>query len=586
MYLIVDRSFHHGISILIALYGQKRPISPIHNGKQNNLATKNMQKYIIGIDTGGTYTDAVLLDTESGKIITTAKKPTSHHKLSNGTGEALDTLFTKSAVAPEHISAVVVSSTLATNSVVESKGARVAVIVIGYVKHFKLPVKAVVFVKGGHTIQGNEEEPLDVDYLVQLVNGLKAEVDAYGVCSAMSMKNPTHELVAEKAISMLDPKPVFCSHRISDLVGMQERASTAGLHAKLMPVMQEFVDGVKEAMVANKLDSRLLVVAGNGQAMEADKIVKEAGLTVASGPACTAHFGASRSEGDSLVIDVGGTTTDIAMVENGRPLLAKDGCQIGRWKTHVEAIDMHTGGIGGDSHVHVDGKGRLTIGPARVTPLSMATKIVPVAEWLGSQNCSKLIVLRPESVDDVPDNELTRLLLEAGQLTPATIRARTGLGGIPLAVQLEQLARKQQIYECGFTPTDALHVLGKIDIGKREMALAGAALLGKAVGMSGEAFSRLVVRKTEDHIENLIIDYVVQRYWKKSLNDVISSRKDHPALGIDFSIKLPLIGIGAAARYFLPNVAKNLKTTVVFPEHCEVGNGIGAAIIGMSAHLS
>ncbi len=72
-------------------------------------------------------------------------------------------------MVPEQISAVVVSSTLATNSVVENKGARVAVIVIGYVKHFKLPVKAVIFVKGGHTIQGTEEEPLDVDYLVQIV---------------------------------------------------------------------------------------------------------------------------------------------------------------------------------------------------------------------------------------------------------------------------------------------------------------------------------------------------------------------------------------------------------------------------------
>ncbi len=563
-------------------------------GNRTALQLKNMKKYIIGIDTGGTFTDAVLVDKISGKVIATAKKPTTHYQLAVGTGEALAELFVNAANAapgisdtltPDQIDAVAVSSTLATNSVVENKGARVAIIVIGYVKHFRLPVKAVVFVKGGHTIQGEEEEPLDIDYLVQLIHGLKTEVDAYGVCSAMSMKNPTHELVTEKAISMLDPKPVFCSHRISNLAGMQERAATAGLHAKLMPVMQEFIGGVQKAMTSQDLNCRLLVVSGNGKAMAADKIVSEAGLTVASGPACTAFFGASQGENDCLVIDVGGTTTDIAMLENGHPLLTTEGCQIGRWKTHVEAVDMYTGGIGGDSHVHVDTKGQLTIGPARVTPLCMAKDMVPVDDWLGAENNSKLIVLRPEAVGEVPDNELTRLLCRTSQLTPATIRKITGLSGIPLEVQLEDLARKQLIFECGFTPTDALHVLGEIDIGDREVAARGAEILGRAMNMSGEDFSRLVVNNTEELIENLIVDYVVQRYWKNSLANFISTRKEHPVLGVDFSIKLPLIGIGAAARYFLPGVAKNLRTTVSFPENCEVGNAIGAAIICMSEEL-
>ncbi len=85
----------------------------------------------------------------------------------------------------------------------------------------------------------------------------------------------------------------------------EERAATAGLHAKLMPVMQDFIGGVQKAMADQHLDCPLLVVGGNGQAMGAEKAVNEAGLTVASGPACTAHFGAAKSDGDSLVIDVG-----------------------------------------------------------------------------------------------------------------------------------------------------------------------------------------------------------------------------------------------------------------------------------------
>lgn len=542
-----------------------------------------MQKYIIGIDTGGTYTDAVLLESRSGKITGKAKVPTTHFNLAQGIGRALADLLAKSEAAAADIRTVCISSTLATNSVVENKGARVAVIVIGYVRHFKLPVKAVVFVKGGHTIQGEEEEPLDIDYLVNLVQGLKNEVDAYGVCSAMSMKNPTHELVTEKAIGLLDPKPVFCSHRISQLTGMHERAATAGLHAKLMPVMGEFIRGVETAMADLQLSCPAVVIGGNGRALEAQQAVAEAGLTVASGPACTAYFGASWTQKNALVIDVGGTTTDIAMVENGKPLMAADGCQIGLWKTHVEAIDMHTAGIGGDSHVHIGERGELSIGPGRVTPLAMGAGLhYPPGEWLGVDTRSRLIVVRPEAIPHLPDSELTHLLSDLGKTTPATIRQRTGLGGIPLDVQLEDLTRKQLIFECGFTPTDALHVLGKINLGDRDSALAGAEILGRALGKSGVEFARLVLERTEEMIENLIIDYVIQRSWQNSLTGFIAGRKNHPVLGVEFSIKSPLIGIGAAARFLLPAVAERLHTTVSFPENCEVGNAIGAAMIGLA----
>jgi N-methylhydantoinase A/oxoprolinase/acetone carboxylase beta subunit len=539
-----------------------------------------MQKYIIGIDTGGTYTDAVLLNPDTQRIITTAKTPTTHHQLSIGTGEALAILLQGSGIAPDQIQKIAVSSTLATNSVVEKKGARVAVIVIGYVKHFKLPVKAVLYVKGGHTILGAEEEPLDIEYLVQLIEGLKSEVDAYGICSAMSIKNPTHELVAEKAISMIDPKPVFCSHRISELAGMHERAATAGLHAKLMPIMADFVDGVQQAMVQHGLTCPMQVIGGNGQAIDTEAAVLKAGLTVASGPACTAYFGANYAgskEREAIVIDVGGTTTDIAMIKDGRPLIGSGGCQIGQWKTHVEAVDMLTTGIGGDSQVYLDGKGELTIGPSRVTPLSIEKDLPPLETWLGLEDRGKLIIANKERIAGV-QGDLAGLLIKQGQLTPFEIRAQTGLGGVPLQSQLEKLARKQCIRECGFTPTDALHVLGDIELGDRATAVKAAQILGETLGIDGKEFARLVLRHTEDLIESTIIDYVVKHYWDKSISNFIASRKNHPVVEVDFAIKMVLIGIGAASRHLLPAVARRLKTSVIFPENCEVGNAAGAAL--------
>ena len=543
-----------------------------------------MPRYIIGIDTGGTYTDAVLIDQKTGQVLTTSKQPTTHRKLETGTGRALANLINDGGIDVKNIALISVSSTLATNSIIENKGARVGVIVIGYVKHFKLPVKVVAYVKGGHDIHGKEEEPLDIEYLTTLIAKLKNEVDVYGVCSAMSIKNPDHELVVERAIDLIDPKPVFSSHKISQLTGMRERAATAALHARLMPVMEEFVAGVVGAMRNLHIDCPMVIVAGNGKPLVATKVVEEAGLTVASGPACTAFFGAAQTDmaENRLVIDVGGTTTDIAMIVNRRVELAREGCQIGLWKTHIEAVDMQTVGIGGDSHVLVDDKGLLSIGPARVNPLSMEKDPHPPQQWLGKGNKSKLIILHPESKQLSGDGDLNDLLRATGHLTPATIRARTGLSGPPLDAQLQHLTRNQHIYECGFTPTDALHVLDFIAIGNKAMAEEGAEILGWAMGLDGTSFAKLVIKHTEELIENLIIDYVITKYWQNSLANFIATRKDHPVLDVNFLLKIPLVGVGAAAPYLLPRVAEKLGTTVIFPQNHEVGNGVGAAIIGQS----
>lgn len=539
-----------------------------------------MSKYIIGIDTGGTYTDAVLLDKQNDKVIATAKVPTSHHNLALSTGKAMETLLQKSSIDTKDVSRLALSTTLATNAVIENKGARVAAFVIGYVKHFKLPISATVFIKGGHNISGEEEEPLDIVNIVDTIQGLKNEVDAYAVCSAMSMKNSSHEMVTEKAISMMDPKPVFCSHTISHHAGMQERTATASLHAKLMPLMQDYITGVQTAALRNKLECPIVLIAGNGDQVAIDKAAKQAGITVASGPACTAGFGAAQGVQHALVIDVGGTTTDIAMIRDGKTVLSPDGCQVGRWQTHVEAVDMFTGGIGGDSHVMLDKQGNIHLGPNRVIPLSMAEDFPDPEQWLGAGLDAKCLTMVPElDISDYADSILD-ILAKKGPSTASAIQQATGFSGVPLEKHLEQLTRKQLILEIGFTPTDALHVLGKISIGDRTQAEAGATILAALANMDTTAFCQKIIAMTEERIENLLIDYIIHHYWGKSLTNFINTRNDHPALGVQFSLKMPLIGIGAAAKYFLPNIARKLGTDVDFPEHCEVGNGVGAALLG------
>ena len=542
-----------------------------------------MQHYIAGIDTGGTCTDAVLINKETQEVVVTAKVPTTHYDLSQGISAVLEKIIKKSGVSADQIRATSISTTLATNSVVEKKGARVALLVIGYVKHFKVPVTAVVYFKGGHTIQGREEEPLELEYLIETVEKLKPEVDAYAVCAAMSMKNPAHELVAEKAISMIDPKPVFCSYRASEQAGMHERAATAALHAKLMPVMQSFTASVKKSMTSLQLSSPLSIVTGNGGIIKPEDAVKESGKTIASGPACTALYGAHYTEETCLVIDVGGTTTDLAMIENGQPVLSAGGCSIDSWTTHMESVDMYTGGIGGDSLVEFHHDSSMSVGPNRVIPLSMSNDTPSPADWIGAEYASRCIALAQDipDVTELPDHPILKILRETGALTLSSLMQQTGLSGIPLDRQLEILNRKQLIQETGFTPTDALHVLDRAHFGNRGAAAKGAEILARNLSIPTDQLCEMVLEETENRIRDLVIKYIITRSWGRSLCGFLSSHADNPYLQTDFSLKVPLIGIGAAATFFLPGVASKLSTSVSFPPFSEVGNAVGAGWTGL-----
>lgn len=540
-----------------------------------------MTAYCIGIDTGGTYTDAVLMDTRTGQVVAWQKERTTPHDLSLGVGKALAGLLRQSA-RPAEVVKLSVSTTLATNAVVEGRGARVGLFVLGYVRHFKLPVVANIFLKGGHTITGEEDEPLDIETLIDTLPGLANEVDSYAVCGAMSIKNPTHELVAQEAIRLIDSKPVFCSHRVSSHPGMLERSATACLHAKLMPLMTDFLASIQRSMLTVGLDCPVTIICGNGQGMELERIAGQAAITMASGPAATARFGAADGFADALVVDVGGTTTDVCLIKDGKPLLNREGCAIGEWRTHVEAVDMYTAGAGGDSHVVCQRDGRVILKSTRVQPLAMTPELLDPHTWLNSAtDCS--LVLPVEGLDPVliEADPILRFLIQHGPTPPSTLAERTGIGGIVLEKRLERLMFLQQVVLAGFTPTDALNALGMLEIGNTAASRSGAEVLAAEQGLSVEEFCRQVVTETEAAIETIVLTYLGRAVWQDVQSAPFLNRRDNELFSLHFRLKLPIIGIGAAARCFLPGVARRLGTTVSFPEYCEVGNAIGAALIGV-----
>lgn len=540
-----------------------------------------MASYCIGIDTGGTYTDAVLVESKTRTVVHWVKEITTHHDLGIGVGLALEKLF-DSGASPEDISGLSVSTTLATNAIVEGRGARVGLFVFGYVRHFKLPVVANIFLKGGHKITGEEDEPLDIEGLVDTIQGLKDEVDSYAVCGAMAIKNPAHELVAREAISMLDAKPVFCSHQVSDHPGMRARAATACLHAKLMPLMVGFLSSVQLSMLKVKLSCPVTIICGNGRGASLDEAVERAAITMASGPAATAAFGCTAGEPTALIVDVGGTTTDVCMIRQGRPVLNQEGCLIGQWQTHVEAIDMYTAGGGGDSHVICTQENTVGLKTTRVQPLAMTRDLPDPAGWLGC-GLRDTMVLPVSGLDRnvLQEDELLTWLADHGPATPETLSRKTSFSGVILEKRLEKLAYLQQICMVGFTPTDALHVLGRLSIGNTKQAQAGAEVMAAVLDMDIQTYCQLVIREAEKTIETIILDYLGRKIWPNSQAAPFLNNRENELFSLDFSVKIPLIGIGAAARSFLPAVAQRLRTSVHFPEHYEVGNAIGAALIGI-----
>jgi N-methylhydantoinase A/oxoprolinase/acetone carboxylase beta subunit len=540
--------------------------------------------YGIGIDTGGTYTDAVLFDLLEHQIISVSKRPTIHHCLELSIIQALDDIFPVSEV--EAVRMIAFSTTLATNTIAEGRMSKVGLIVIGHVKPFDAPVVSVRYVEGGHDHLGKEVTPLKIDQIVEAVESLKGHVDAYAIAASLSIENKTHEQVAAKAIELVDRKPVVCSSSISSKAGIRERAATAVLHASLMPVIQGFVTQVSQVKKDRIHAAEMRLIRGDGTADILTQAVARAAETVASGPAATAYFGAKSTAAKlAMVVDIGGTTTDITFIRNGKPVISTEGSLIDRWQTHIDAVDMHTVGIGGDSLARLDRSGRLTIGPLRVQPLAMAKGIPDPASWIGAENRSRWIISVISNEKDQPvalDPVIAHVLCEKGA-TPADLIAQLGMTDFGLDRRLEELAFKNLISLVGFTPTDALHVLGKSQIGDAAASIAGARILADLRGETIEAFSKAVLEATQRKIADAILAYAFAKQTGRSIGAFSTLDRDVSLFSCRFKLEVPIVGIGAAAPHLLPEVANRLYTEVIFPPHFEVGNALGAIMIAMNS---
>ena len=293
---------------------------------------------LLGIDTGGTYTDAVLFCRERG-VLRSAKSLTTREDLALGIDAAA------SRVLPEDRSGVAmvsISTTLATNAIVEGRGSPVCLLMIGQGPEAlvraglgaALGDDPVAFIAGGHDASGIEQSPLDEEALRSAVSRHAGNVTAFAVTAHFAVRNASHESRTHAIVHEHCDRPVTCSQELSDQLDAPRRALTTLLNARLIPMIAELISAVGRMMERRGLVAPLMVVKGDGSLVRAELASRRPVETILSGPAASIVGGHHLAgAGDALVVDMGGTTSDIAVLDAGRPRL-RDGRRLGRRLAH------------------------------------------------------------------------------------------------------------------------------------------------------------------------------------------------------------------------------------------------------------
>ncbi|MEM7270871.1 MAG: hydantoinase/oxoprolinase family protein, partial [Pseudomonadota bacterium] len=555
---------------------------------------------LLGIDTGGTYTDAVVYDDAAGAVLGKAKALTTPLDLALGVGRAGAAALADAGVDAGEISLASLSTTLATNALVEGHGDPTALVLIGFREidlrraglADALGDDPVIFAAGGHDSAGGEAAPVDLEAVRQAA-GYK--VSAFAVASVFGVRNPAHEIAAREALSQATGLPVSCSHELSAKLGGPKRALTTLLNGRLLGMIRRLIDGAADRLTALGVDAPLMVVKGDG-ALMSSAVARERPIeTILSGPAASV-VGAGKLTGldHAVISDIGGTTTDIAVLTDGRPEIDPDGARVGGWSTMVEAVAMRTHGLGGDSHVRIEDSGlnpKLTLGPDRARPVCIFASEGGDVSALAAQ----LEATRPGDLDGI---FLTRGPRPAGaDARELSILDAVGESGVAAAelelgrrdlVVLDRMIAAGTLRRVAFTPTDAAHVLGlQADFDGDAARMAAALFMrkrggdGRAVAASAEALSQRVIDTLKRRSAELVLETAFEQ---DGLGAGLSTTPLVAAMlegrgglaGASLALSAPLVGLGASAATYYPDVGALLRCDAVVPEHAEVANADGA----------
>lgn len=574
--------------------------------------------YGIGIDTGGTYTDAVVFDLDARRVLAKGKSPTTKRDLSLGIGGALDALPRELL---ERAELVALSTTLATNACVEGKGGRARLVLMGTTlktlkwieadKKYGFNYEDVLCLNTGGTFDGSVVDQPDWSAVTAAHDGFFRGADALGVAELNALNNgAVCETAAREALSARYGVEVVCASDLVSGLNVMERGATALLNARLMPVIRQFMEAVEAALRARHIAAPRMTVRSDGSLMS-DALARTRPVeTILSGPAASVLGGrALAARENCLIVDMGGTTTDISIVRSGAPAMT-GGVSIGGWRTQIKGVLIDTLGLGGDTRVYMR-DARVELDSRRVEPLCVAAARWPeVKRELGrlieSRRINTLpvyeflyLVRRPDALERYAPSE--RELIARLEDGPAMV------GGDRLdmyALGSERLEREGVVMRCGLTPTDIMHLKGDFNAFDREASELAARYFLRALpqyrddaaGLAalGDEVYDLVKRRLFENIVRVLLEARYPDAFKGGMGEqmraLISQRwarrgqpDDAAFCALRLDVGAALIGIGAPTHIFLPDVARALGADCVLSEHADVANAIGAIVADVSA---
>jgi len=538
-------------------------------------------RYSLGIDAGGTYTDAVLLNSDDGRVLQANKALTTYPDLIFGIREALDGLDQKLL---SDVRLACVSTTLATNTILENTGYPAGLILIGKTG---IPtdrkIEYSIQIRGGHNSAGNEVEPLDIQPVEEFILKVKNKVSAFAVSSYFSVRNPEHELQVKESVMQLTGLPVVCGHELSQDLGVYERGVTAYLNAQLIPLTNQFMQAVTSEIKKRNIEAKLMMLKCDGSMVSIEEALKKPIQSIFSGPAASL-LGASHLSGfeTCAVVDVGGTSTDVSVMHEGLPEISDLGAVVGKWQTKVKALRMETSAIGGDSHVWILNH-EIHIGPRRVIPLCLAALKYPeIKEKLMMQQN----ILRNQIGENI---QPTKFFMRSGkipdELSPEEKDLFDRLSDVPYKVSdiywnenrmpspmtMDMLIQKRLVRTIGFTPTDALHVLGEYQKWDVEAAHIGSEVLSRFAGMEKMELCSRVKEQVTSNIALNLAAFLLEDVDRKEIKKMISGK-----FFASIKVKMPVVLLGGPVTAYKDGLGKYFDSLIVVPEHADVGNAIGA----------
>ena len=500
----------------------------------------------------------------------------------------------------------------------EDKGGRAKLIFIGGEKpivektgaRYGLPpADDIYFLDAVVHANGEVETPPDWEAFAADCPPLLKNAEAAAVVAYQGIHNPALEQEAKILIDKTCGKNAVCGYELFWDLNYIKRGAGTLLNARLLPVIEKFLGAMRLSLEKRGVQAPMVIVRSDGSLMSEAFSREKPVETILCGPASSVMGGlhlAGRK--DCIVVDMGGTTTDIAIVRDGVPVKT-DGVTIGKWSTFVKSVYIHTFGLGGDSRIRLDRDNGLAIGPERVLPLCVAASCFPgVKEELQELIASRRKTPQPlqeflyllRDVSDDPyytdrERDICRTLKQHSILRLDRLAAAVDCDLYKL--DTERLEKESIVMRCGLTPTDIMHLRGDFDRFDTGASALGAAFVATRLSLTPDELCERVFEQVKRmmyvHIVHMLLeneDPAYKTMGGAGLDRLIGQSWDNRGkksyLSFGFHTPAALVGIGAPIHLFLPDVAAALGADCIIPDSAPVANALGAVVGQISASVT